>query len=381
MHSKLDNLQWLEPPDSDSVSRPVTWTGWFSFLLALSVLLLLTVAGAVLFRSGLSGGWNFWWMLAALPLLAVGGFGTFRMITTLFSSAGQAQEFKLSNLELEFEILTAGSAPAGSAMASSGAGTMIQGWLRVNSERKKFPQSLTVVLELQPEFHPDEYVWLNSTYAKPDAKGAYEFCLEVPRVQLARGAVHGSLVLNFNAQPEFYRVKLEPMAQTAALEMVFQPSKKEQLEAFERGDASDLISRAYNGEQASAGWLRHNGGPSVQDFTLEEQSRVFTVGFAELVDHLEGINWFKDKFVDVLEPSLDRNLTLIWRQAGVFRIVYDQSDAQLTWFTKLHETSIEREAHEAFVLHSDRSTLALQGAKELLEVRSDGSGFRPAQSY
>ena len=344
----------------------------------MGVFVLLTVAGAVLFRSGFSGGWNFWWMLPALPLLAVGGFGTFRTITALFSPAGRAQEFKLSNLELEFETLTAGSM-AGSVTARSGAGTMIQGRLQVHSERKKFPQSLTVELELQPEHHPDQYVWLDSTYAKPDAKGVYEFCLEVPRVQLASGVVHSLLVFNFNAQPEFFRVKLEPMAQTAPLEIVFQPSKIQQLEAFERGDASDLISRAYNGEHATAGWLRHNGGPSVQDFTLEEQSRVFTVGFAELVDHLEGIDWFESKVVDVLETPFDG--MLIWRQAGVFRIMYDQSDAQLTWFTKLHETSIEREAHEAFVLHSDPSALALRGAKELLEVRSDGSGFRPAQSY
>jgi hypothetical protein len=371
MRSNLESIKWSEPPAEHDMARPGSGSEWFGALLAIAVFAALTLSGLMILLSSWGNAWFWLWLLPAGLLIGLGVYGTVRGSLGMLKPA-KSIEYSLTNLELTHEQT---QGPLGE--------VWIRGQLRAQCESKR-PQSLTVVLELQPDHHPDENTWLNSTYCKPDAHGVYEFVLEVPRHQTVLGEVNGLLELNFNAQPAFSRVMLEPIAQTKPLEIVYQPSRTQQLEAFERGNASDLISRAYNGEQASGGWLRHHGGPYLQDFSLEEQSRVFTVSFAELVDYLEKINWFEDKVRSILEPQ-PSGFSIV-HESPVFKVIFRELDlgpvySDTEWFTLLHETTLEHEAFEAFVLHSDPITLALPGAKEMLEIRSDGSGSRPTQSY
>jgi hypothetical protein len=301
----------------------------------------------------------------------LGMYGTVRSLSGMLRPA-KSIEYRLTNLELTHEQT---QGPLGQ--------IVIRGQLRANSEGKR-PRSLTVVLELQPDHHPDENVWLNSTYCKPDANGVYEFVLEVPRNQTVLGEVDGLLVLNFNAQAPFCRVTLEAIAQTEPLEIVYQPSRAQQLAAFEHDNTDDLISRAYNGEQASGGWLMHHGGPYLQDFTTEEKARVFTVSFAELVDHLEKIDWFATKVRDALEPQ-PSGFSIV-HESAVFKVIFRELDlgpvySDTEWFTVLHETSLERDAFEAFMLHSNGDTLALRGATQLLVLRSDGDHKQHPQAH
>jgi hypothetical protein len=359
-----DRIKWSEPSDENAMTRPESGSEWVGSFVAMAVFVALALSGLMILVSGLRNGW--FWLLPAGVLIAVGVYGFLRGVSGMLRPA-RPTEYNLSNLELRYEL---NKGPLGE--------VWILGQVRAQCEGKR-PRTLTVVLELQPEHHPDESAWLNSTYCKPDANGVYAFGLEVSRHRTVLGEVHGLLALNFNAQAAFSRVMLAPIAQTKPLEIVFQPSRAQQLAAFEHDDSQDLISRAYNGEQASAGWLRHHGGPYLQDFSPEEKAGVFTIGFSELVNHLEKIDWFADKMIDTLKLPFDGNH--IFLEAGVYKVVYDQSDEQLSWLTTLHETKVEREAFEAFVLHSDSNSLALHGAKALLELRSAGTGSRPAQSY
>jgi hypothetical protein len=359
-----DRIKWSEPPDENAMARPEGGSQWVGSFVAMAVFVALALSGLMILVSSLGNAWFWLWLLPAGLLISLGVYGVLRGVSGMLRPA-RPTEYSLTNLELRYEQ---NKGPLGE--------VWIRGQVRAQCEGKR-PQSLTVVLELQPEQHPGKNAWLNSTYCKPDANGVYEFGLEVPRHQTVLGEVHGLLELNFNAQAAFSRVMLGPIAKTKPLELVSQPSRAQQLAAFEQDDSDELISRAYNG--TSAGWLMHNVGPYLQDFSSSEKSRVFTISFAELVDHLEKINWFADKMINTLESPFDGNRILL--DAGVYKVVYDQSDEQLRWLTTLHETKVEREAFEAFVLHSDPNSLALRGAKALLESRSTSTGSRPAQSY
>jgi hypothetical protein len=373
MRSKLDNLEWLEPPAEHDMTRPGSGSEWFGAFVAMAVFVALALSGLMILLSSWGNAWFWLWVLPAGLLISLGVYGVLRGVSGMLRPA-KAIEYSLTNLELEWTILSAQPAVS----------SVIQGRLRFDARNKKLPRTLTVVLELQPDHHPDENTWLNSTYCKPDAHGVYEFVLEVPRHRTVLGEVHGLLELNFNAQAAFSRVMLEPIAQTKPLEIVFQPSKAQQLTAFEHDDSDDLISRAYNGEQASAGWLRHHGGPYLQDFSLEEQSRVFTISFAELVDHLEKINWFANKVRLTLEPQ-PSGFSIVYESA-VFKVIFRELDlgpvySDTEWFTVLHETTLEREAFEAFMLHSDGNTLVLRGATQLRLLRSDGDNKQHPQAH
>ena len=361
---KLEDLKWFEPPDEHAMTGPRSVSEWLGALLAMLVFVALALSGLMILISSLRDGWL--WLLPAVLLIGLGMYGVFRSLSGILRPA-MPTAYSLTNLELRHEQ-TQGSLGE----------IRIHGRLRSEFAGKR-PQSLTVGLELQPDHHPGQNVWLDSTYCKPDSSGVYEFVLEVPRRCTVLGEVHALIELNFNAQAAFARVMLEPIAQTEAIKLVFQASISQQLAAFEHHESDDLISRTYNGEHASAGWLRHNAGSYFQDFSLEEKSRVFSIDFAQLFDHLEKMDWFADKVVIAFVPPFDGNRILF--EAGVYRVVYDQSDEQLTWMTILHQTGIQREAFEAFVLHSAPNSLALRGAMELFELRSVGTGSRPAQSY
>jgi hypothetical protein len=361
--TRLANVAWSEPADNDAVTRPTGASEWIGSVVAIIVCCVLGLSALMLVLSA-SGGWL---LIVAVPaglVIAVSAYGVARGLRGIVKPATPIN-YNLTNLMLELDVPPVG-------------GT-VHGRLRFESQGNQFPQSLTVELELQPEQHPDHETWLNLTTCKPDSTGVYEFLLDVPRHQTVLGETHGILQLNFNSQSVFERVHIDPIAQTPPLKTVFQPSRTEQLAAFEHGAVAELVSRAYNGQYATAGWLRHHGGPYLQDFSVEEKSRVLTIGFAELVDHLEASGWFVDKTVDVLDLPFDG--TRILRQPGLYEVVYDQSDQQLKWTTRLHHTTSKREAHEAFILHSDPHAVALLGARELFELRSDGSDSRPAQSY
>jgi hypothetical protein len=375
MRSKLDNLDWLEPPAEHDMTRPGSGSEWVGAFVAMAVFVALALSGLMILLSSWGNAWFWLWVLPAGLLIGLGVYGVARGLSGMFRPA-KPMEYHLTNLELSYEQ-TLG--PLGE--------VLIRGNLRSEVIGKNVPKSLHLTLHLQPEHHefdpqtelnPVNTSYLNHSETRFTANNC-EFVIEVPRHQTVFETTHCALEINFADQPVFYRLNLEPIAQTPPIRIVFQPSRREQLEAFQNGDADELISRAYNGEQASAGWLRHHGGPYLQDFSLEEQSRVFTVSFAELIDHLEKINWFANKCVDVLESPFDG--MRIFCEAGLYKIMSDQSDQQLTWFTRFYETRIEREAHEAFVLHSDSRSWALGGAMELLEFRSIEINHRPAQSY
>jgi hypothetical protein len=370
---KPDHIKWSEPPDENAMTRPKSGSEWVGSFVAMAVFVALGLSGLMMLLSSRGNAWFWLWLLPAGSLIGLGVYGIGRGLSGMLRPA-KPTEYNLSNLELEWTVL-----PAQSAVSS-----LIQGRLRFNAKNTKLPRTLTVVLELQPEKHPDENTWLNSTYCKADANGVYGFTFEVPRHRTVLGEVHGLLELNFNAQAAFSRVMLEPIAQTKPLEIVFQPSKAQQLAAFEHDDSEDLISRAYNGEQASAGWLRHHGGPYLQDFSPEEKLRVFTVRFSELVDHLEKINWFANKVRDSLEPQ-PAGFSMV-HELGVFKVIFRELDLGPVYsdterFTVLHETPIEREAFEAFMLHSDDNALVLRGATQLRPLRSDGDNKQHPQAH
>jgi hypothetical protein len=366
-----DKIKWTEPLPEHAMTRPGSGLEWLGTILAIGVFMALAVSGLMILVSSWGNAWFWFWLLPAGLLIGLGVYGILRGVSGMFKSA-KPIEYSLTNLELTYEQ-TPG--PLGE--------VWIRGRLRANAEGKH-PQSLTVVLELQPEHHPNENAWLNSTYCKPDSNGVYEFVLEVPRNQTVLGEVHGFLELNFNAQVAFSRVLLEPIAQTEPIKIVYQPSRTQQFAAFERDDADELISRAYNGEHASAGWLMHHGGPHLQDFTTEEKSRVFTISFAELIDHLEKLGWFADKVRSTLEPQ-PSGYSIV-HESGVFKVMFRELDlgpvySDPEWFTVLHETAFERQTFEAFVLHSDGNALALRGATQLRALRSDGDHKQHPQAH
>jgi hypothetical protein len=383
----LPDQAWLEPAAEDALHRPTSLMDWLGHLLGAAVFALLGTAGLALLRSSFTGGWNVIWLIPALLLLGIGVYGMVRMVTALFGSPNMPRPFHLTNLELSHEQ-TLGS--LGEVLIRGrlhckvigknviGKNVIGKNVIGKNVIGKNVPKSLRVTLNLQPEHHPNKQTYLNHSETRFDASGC-EFVIEVPRHQTVFEPTHCALEINFADQAVFYRLNLEPITQTPPIQIVYQPSKREQLEAFKNGDANELISRAYNGQHASAGWLRHHGGSCFSGFSLAEQAAVFSIRFSELIDHLEREDWFAPFMVDQLHAPFEGHRIL--RTADAFQVMYDQSDESLTWLTRSHQATVLREALEAFVLHSDKYALALKGAEELLELRSDGSNSRPAQSY
>ena len=134
--------------------------------------------------------------------------------------------------------------------------------------------------------------------------------------------------------------------------------------------------KAYNGQSVSAGSLRHNGGAYPDQFSDEEQAAVLTIRFADLVDYLMKQRWFSDKIrVDL---AVKTNSYFILHEPPLYQVIYMEPDfnpfvySEPGWNTLLHKTEVEREAFEAFLLHSNQKVRLLRGAAELLEHRSDG---------
>ena len=135
----------------------------------------------------------------------------------------------------------------------------------------------------------------------------------------------------------------------------------------------------------SAGSLRHNGSFYQDQFNDEEQAAVLTIGFAELVDYLMKRQWFLDKIrVDLPDET---NAYFILHEPPLYQVIYMTPNFssfayyEPGWDTVLHKTKLEREAFEAFLLHSNRHVRLLRGAAELLEQRSDGDNAQHPQAH
>ena len=209
------SLRWSALLDPSVPVRPEFKEDWAGFLVALIAFGLLIFAGLQLLAA-LS--WNLWsilWIVAGSISLGIGGYGAMRMLRSLFRTAGQLQNFNLTDLELEYELL-----PAKAPLFE----VQVRGRLRVTRANSLAPQLLMVSLELDPDFHPDESRYLNSQSAPFDS-GAYAFHFEVPRDRTLVGDLHCLLELNFAAQAVFYRVKLEVITQSPSLEIIYQPDR------------------------------------------------------------------------------------------------------------------------------------------------------------
>ena len=372
---KPTSLQWSAPPDPSVPVRPESTEDWSAFLVALIVFGLLIFAGLYLLAAV---SWNLWsilWIVLGSISLAIGGYGAARMLRSLFRTADQLQNFKLTDLQLEYELLPA-RAPLFEAQ--------VRGQLRVTRASAQVPKSLIVSLELNPDFHADSHRYLNSQDAAFDS-GAYAFNLDVPRSRTLLGDLHCLLELKFAAQDVFYRVRLEVIPQSAPLEIIDRPDRKAQLEAFATGDVDELIFKAYSGQAVSAGSLRHNGGADQHQFSDEEQAAVLTIRFAELVDYLMKRQWFAEKIRSDL--AVKTNSYFILHEPPLYKVIYMEPDfspfvhSEPGWNTVLHKTELEREAFEAFLLHSNHKVRLLRGAAELLEQRSDGDGAQHPQAH
>jgi hypothetical protein len=362
---KPTRLEWTEALESSVLTRPETKDAWVAFLISIIVFGLLILTGLSLFSSGVLSGLSVLWVVPALALVLVGGYGAIRLVNSLFTSTRQLQNFKLSNLKLEYELL-----PAQAPMYEA----RVTGKLRVTQVGINIPLSLVVSLGLNPEFHPNESLYLNAQTTKFDS-GSYAFDFEIPRTRTLTSDLHCLLELKFANQAVFYRVILEKIGQTTPLKMSYRPSVKAQLKAFAAGNADELILKAYNGQSVNAGLLRHSGMPYVDQFSFEEQTAVFTINFAELVDYLNKQHWFADKILEV--TTAKTNSYFILYEADSFQVIYREPD----WQTVLHKTSLEREAFEAFLLHSDHLVSLLSGAKKLLQHRSEGDGVQHPQAH
>ena len=372
---KPTSLQWSVPPDPNVPVRPKSTQDWSAFLITLLVFGLLIFAGLQLLAAVL---WNFLlilWLVLGLVSLGIGGYGAMRMLQSLFRTADHLQNFKLTDLQFEYELL-----PARAPLFEP----QIRGQLRVTPANTQAPQSLVVSLKLNPDCHPDEYEYLNSQNAAFDS-GTYAFNLDVPRSRTLLGDLHCLLELNFAAQAVFYRVRLEVIAQSSPLETIDRPDRKAQLEAFAADDVDELMLKAYGGQSVSAGSLRHNGGAYQNQFSDEEQAAVLTIGFAELVDYLMERQWFSDKIRG--DMAVKTNSYFILHEPPFYKVIYMEPDfspfvySELGWKTVLHKTEVEREAFEAFLLHSNQHVRLLRGAAELLQHRSDGDGAQHPQAH
>jgi hypothetical protein len=341
--------------------------------LALAVFLLFLLAGANLLRVSLADGW---WLITfplACLTLFLGGYGTLRALSGLFRPATKQRSFELACLELKCEH-TRG--PLNEAWISC--------YLEATLARKAMPKTVRARLTLAHVHHPNDAEFLDGADVRfENLKGRNviaRFTLEVPRHVLVRGDVYALVTLVSGSDSAFYRVNIDRIAQVPPLTVAYQPTKREQFEAFAAGDAAELISRAYNGQHASGGFLMHGGGPYLQNFSPEEERAVFTIRLSELIDHLESINWFAQHIVD--EITLALNGYCILRESNTFKVMwFEASETPNAWFTQLHESSRQREAFEAFMLHSDAHTLSLRGASELLQSRSTGDGKTHPQAH
>jgi hypothetical protein len=372
---KPTSLEWSEALDSSVFTRPELKEGWAGFLLAMIVFGLLALSGLRFFSFGFLGDWSAWWIVPALPLLAIGIYGIVRMFNALLTPNSKLLAYKLTNLEFEYELLPT---------QTSFLQTLIHGQLRATRAGTNIPPSITVSLELNPEHHPNESCYLNSQTTEFKSN-SYKFNLEVPRIRTTLSAIHCVLELKYSNQVVFYRVKLEAIPKSAPLEIRYRPDRKAQLEAFATSNADELILRAYNGQSVSAGFLRHSGMPYVDQFSHDEQVAVFTIRFADLMDYLIKTNWFADKIRDT--AAVKTNSYFILRESEIYKVIYIEPDfhpfvySEPDWSTLIHKTSLEREAFEAFLLHSDHSVLLLSGAQKLLEHRSDGDGAQHPQTH
>jgi hypothetical protein len=372
---KPTSLEWSEALESSVLTRPETKYSWVIFLISIIVFGLLILTGLRLLSFWDLGGLSILWVIPALALVLVGGYGAIRLVSSLFTPASHLQHFKLGNLELDYKLL-----PTQAPMYE----VRVQGKLQVTLVGVRTPQTLVVSLGLNPDCHPHESLYLNAQTAKFDS-GSYLFDLEIPRTRTLTSDLHCLLELKFANQVVFYRVMLETIGQSSPLKMLYQPSIKEQLEAFAAGNADELILKAYNGQSVSAGLLRHGGMPYVDQFSHDEKVAVFTIRFADLMDYLIKINWFADKIRGA--NAVKANSYFILREPEIYKVIYIEPDfhpfvySEPGWSTVLHKTNLEREAFEAFLLHSDHSVLLLSGAQKLLEHRSDGDGAQHPQAH
>jgi hypothetical protein len=360
---QLDHVEWREIPNPDVSYRPQSRDEWIGFLIAFVCFGLLFISGIFIGRLSWPQNWLFF-CFGLFPLF-FGGYGLFRLFSSLF--VPPVSLVVLENLHLEVSYKT------------NQFGTGIYGVLHFKSIKNP-PKKVFASIELRPEFHENRGKFSGEDELV-EHKNRYLFSWFINRHETLHEQLYYRLQLQFHQKSSaFYDVNLDPIPKSVPLKIISFKSREEQFLGFENNSMYDLFISAYNGKTFSAGYAMHNGEQFIDCFSDQEKKNILTVSFDEVTSYLEEKDWFKPKsFKEIPE---DFQGYCILQQKEEYRIRYIEligysdwiNGFKDEWFSDLHITTNQREAHEAFLLHSSSDVLYLKGATERKSERSQNDG-------
>ncbi|MFB9990954.1 hypothetical protein ACFFLM_03015 [Deinococcus oregonensis] len=347
-----------ESPRDPPATRPASVGGWVVFLIAFSVLAVLTAFGTHALLWSLAGGWQLLWALPGVFFLAVGAFGLGRMLLSLQSMpASSSLVPALNHLNVDcadhltigrpFEVTVQASRLGESPLPSTV-------WARVMRYTAKDDHSRPLAYaEGSPEVQG-----LNVTY-----------CLTVHStrrhaVDLLGDAAPSLWALELTDGSEtYYRVLLNAPPLLVPLRQLYWPDKPTQISALLSGGEHELILKAYNGEAASSGLARHGGALYDDDLTEAETRAVFTVSIHEVVTAAWKSGWI-DTLLRTGSPEGNGALRLVLEENE-----YRVRDVERFWQQVLYASPDARKSLEAFLVRQSWAQW-LDGTDGLLAKRT-----------
>lgn len=326
------DTSWTSPaPPPSNVPPRTSITDWLGSLVALAVLAFFAAFGFNALRWSLEGGWNLLWLLVGLPVFPIFGVLTLVAVYTLVRRAVPPPRRRA--LEA-IHISRDESFRLGEPMAFR-VDAMVPA--SVDGQPAQAPPQIFADLIVQTLNDPEDGDWslrdqfwgANSADAVPSTPtgtgeyrvhyvGTVTATRRTPREAQERWYLALSTSREMGVEP-FHIANVATPALVVPYQMAQPPDRHAQIDALLLNTGSDLIHKAYNGEDGTA--LR-------DDFTPEECRAVFTIDADALVDHAMTTRWYEGR-IRTGQASSDDSYYLL-KEGPIYRLMYTEGHEAVT---------------------------------------------------
>ncbi|WP_341890669.1 hypothetical protein [Variovorax sp. YR752] len=286
------------PPPEAEHSPQSRVVQWLSSLVSTAVLAFFAAFGFNALRWSLEGGWNLLWLLVGLPVFPIFGVLTLVAVYTLVRSAvPQPRRRALEAIHISRDE----SSRLGEPMAFRVDAVVPAS---VDGQPTQAPPQIIADLIVQTLNDPVDGDWslkdqfwgagradvVPSTLTGTGERrvhyvGNVTATRRTPREAQERWYLALSTSREMGVEP-FHIANVATPPLVVPYQMVQPPDRHAQIDALLLNTGSDLIHKAYNGEDCAA--LR-------DDFTPEECRAVFTIDAHALVDHAMATRWYEGR--------------------------------------------------------------------------------------
>ncbi|PIF74363.1 hypothetical protein CLU95_1490 [Variovorax sp. 54] len=323
---------WISPAPPEAEHSPQSRVvQWLSSLVSTAVLAFFAAFGFNALRWSLEGGWNLLWLLVGLPVFPIFGVLTLVAVYTLVRRAvppprRRALEAIHISRDESFRLGEPMAFRVDAVVPAS-----------VDGQPTQAPPQIIADLIVQTLNDPVDGDWslkdqfwgagradvVPSTLTGTGERrvhyvGSVTATRRTPREAQERWYLALSTSREMGVEP-FHIANVATPPLIVPYQMVQPPGRHAQFEALLRNTASDLIHKAYNGEDSTA--LR-------DDFTPEECRAVFTIDADALVNQAMATRWYEGRIRTGQASSGDSYYLL--KEGLIYQLMYTEGHDAVT---------------------------------------------------